>query len=129
MFAPEELIVMEDKMQSPMFSISIQIPNEPDFGDFEEMPRAPPVLKKHLTDHIGTDQQSDDESQSTISVEEAIEYNDEEHNDYITIEIMEGYTCTICVAGMTDEEIDNEIENKKEEILDMMLDGYDNYYD
>ena len=128
MFAPEELVVLVDKMEAPMFSLSIQIPNVPDFGDFEEMPRDPPILSKHLTDHLGDDE-SMAHSPDTMSLDGIELEEDSEQQDYIVIEVMEGYTCTICIANMTDEEIEMEIENKREEILEMILDGHDTLFD
>lgn len=125
MFAPEELIVINEEMLP--FSVSIKIPDQLDFGDFEEMPRGPPILKKHLADHLGDEEES--HSPDTMSIEEGEQEEDDEQNDYIIIEVMEGYHCTICIAGMNDEEIDEEIEKARDEIVDMILDGHDNIYD
>jgi hypothetical protein len=124
MFAPEDLIVLNEEMQP--FSVSIQIPNVPDFGDFEELPRSAPILSKHLTDHLGENEE-DAHSPDTMSIEDAEE--ESEQPDYIIIEVMEGYTCTVCVAGMNEIEIEEEIQKAREEIIDLILDGGDNYYD
>jgi hypothetical protein len=125
MFAPEEIIVIQEDMLP--FSVSINIPDVPDFGDFEEMPRGHPILKKHLADHLGNEEES--HSPDTMSIEEAEQEEDDEHQDYIVIEVMEGYHCTICIAGMNEDEIEEEIEKAREEIVDLILDGHDNIYD
>jgi hypothetical protein len=124
MFAPEELVVIKEEMLP--FSVSIEIPNVPDFGDFEELPRGHPILKKHLADHLGDEEES--HSPDTMSIEEG-EQEEEEQPEYVMIEVMEGYNCTVCISGMNDEEIEGAIEKAREEILDMILDGPDNIFD
>lgn len=137
MFNPEELIVLTDYQMynHEQFRphIEIQIPQMPDFGAFEEMPREPPVLKKSLTDNLGNEshqnnnsvEQEEVESMSSVST---LSDTEDEYTsnspEFVIINIC-GYTYNIITTGLTQDEIDEEIIAVENDALDYLLDGSD----
>lgn len=143
MFAPEELIVLTDYQMNSQEQyrphLEIQIPGVPDFGDFEELPRGPPVLRKHLTDHLDEEDQQDTSSvASTNSMPEESQFqfaqsspstptlsdSEEEEPEYVTINIC-GYNYKIITTGLTQDEIEQEILAVENEALEYLLDSSD----
>jgi len=139
MFAPEELIVLTDYQMynHEQFRphLEIQIPGVPDFGDFEEMPREPPVLKKSLSDLGEEDQQDassvastdsnpEEESQFQFAQSSPSTPTEEVQPDHVIINIY-GYNYKIITTGLTQEEIDQQILSVESDALDYMLDSGD----
>jgi hypothetical protein len=141
MFQPEELILMTDEQMyaSQVYSphLQIEIPEMPEFGDFEDMPREKPILKKQLTDHLGDDNSLPDNEEDKSQIQFAQNSNastptlpdeaEEEVLEHITI-IVCGYPYKITTIGLTDDEIEEQIEMVQNEALDFLLDGGDERY-
>lgn len=105
--------------------LQIEIPSLPDFGNFEDMPRDHPILNQQLADNFGEDEHIIDYSNaSTPTLPEAEE---DEPLDYIMINIC-GYPYKIITTGLTDDEIEKEIELVQNEALDFLLDSDDERY-
>jgi hypothetical protein len=120
MFAPQELIILSDSQiqnwpEQFRPHLEIQIPELPDFGDFEEMPRDHPVLVEHQADHLAIEEEdiqlAQNSQASTISMPE-----EDEPIEHVVINIC-GFQYEINTTGMNDDEL--EIENKA---LDCLLD-------
>ena len=146
MFNPEEIIVISDSelqtYENFRLHLEIQIPDMPDFGSFEDMPRGPPVLKKHLTDHLGHEEDNnsvpEEESQeeshvqvslaSTPTLPDSEEYSTTSTDlDYVMINVC-GYNYKIITTGLTHDEIEEEIRIVENDALDYLLDNTDNRF-
>jgi hypothetical protein len=128
MFAAEELIILSDSQiqnwpEQFRPHLEIQIPELPDFGDFEEMPRDHPVLVEHQADHLGLEdedfQLAQNSQASTISMPEEYEH--------VIINIC-GFQYQINTTGMKDDELEIEIQKVENDAIDYLLDPSDERY-
>lgn len=143
MFAPEEIIVLSElEMQSHEHyrpHLQIEIPSMPDFGDFEELPRGPPVLKKHMADHLGDEDDNSVASTESMPEESQFQFaqsspstptlpdSEEEEPEYVVINVC-GYNYSIITTGLTQDEIEQEILAVENEALEYLLDCSDNRF-
>lgn len=133
MFAAEELIVLSDSQmhnwpEQIRPHLEIQIPELPDFGDFEEMPRSHPVLVEHQADHLADEE--DDIQLAQNSQASTITIPEEEMEDpleYVIINIC-GFEYQINTTGMKHDEIELEIQKVENDAIDYLLDPSDERY-
>lgn len=145
---PENFIVLTElEMQTNENfrpHLEIEIPDVPDFGDFEEMPRGHPILKKHLTDNLGED--DNNSIASTNSIQDGERLEEEQHHpslvsthtladsekintdiDYVIVNVC-GYNYKIITTGLTEDEIEDEIRTLENDALDYLLDNNDTMF-